>query len=347
MDEKETQTTINQFVIYDIVLSESTEKNLLVAEDGKTVVEHAQEIFGSLFEHEGKKLKHLQLWKTITKDGFEERVDYPNDILAVNKDIYLLRVNNVQVKKLTKEGDTETNGAKDYVVKEEISNPYCYVVIDNRKGVLKMAIQQSSAWGKPENVQKMLSRCLGAEMHMRGLDLGIYPKVRASKIEEFCETQCRENDDEILRFSFDMMNQSRVARANRIPSMKGSILAAHKLMQMSNAIKTHLEMEYAGASAEDISKISDQFAYVIRACGNESYKLKIKFRKYGEYACDDLVRAQFKMNEELLDSFRTDFLAIPYNGQDLGLIEWCDEIVQKSAIYGSTAKTPGKKRRRH
>ena len=334
---------VNQFMIYDVTITETEQMHAFEKLDRETAIKNAAEIFGGCFN--GRK---LNLYRTIRVNGEYEPETLENDILSVHDDVYLLRVNNKKKKTIVEKAETTTNGVPDYAENTYISNPYCYVVIDNRadKGICQMAIQKNSAFGEPNNVRRIIQDCLNTKLIADGIPLTITisAKMRPSKIWEFCQQRCNEGEDSIQRISFDFPNQKKMASNNRIAKPKGYIKQLAKVMALTDAIKTHISMEYTDADPNLIEKIAKDLAEIVRICKNKAYNLSILFRGYGLYKCDDNVRAMFPMQEKLLNAFWTKWEELPYE-EKYGLFNWCNYVYKQSKMYDYVEQTPAKRHR--
>lgn len=334
---------VNQFMIYDVTITETEQMHAFEKLDRETAIKNAAEIFGGCFN--GRK---LNLYRTIRVNGEYEPETLENDILSVHDDVYLLRVNNKKKKTIVEKAETTTNGVPDYAENTYISNPYCYVVIDNRadKGICQMAIQKNSAFGEPNNVRRIIQDCLNTKLIADGIPLTITisAKMRPSKIWEFCQQRCNEGEDSIQRISFDFPNQKKMASNNRIAKPKGYIKQLAKVMALTDAIKTHISMEYTDADPNLIEKNAKDLAEIVRICKNKAYNLSILFRGYGLYKCDDNVRAMFPMQEKLLNAFWTKWEELPYE-EKYGLFNWCNYVYKQSKMYDYVEQTPAKRHR--
>lgn len=334
---------VNQFMIYDVTITETEQMHAFEKLDRETAIKNAAEIFGGCFN--GRK---LNLYRTIRVNGEYEPETLENDILSVHDDVYLLRVNNKKKKTIVEKAETTTNGVPDYAENTYISNPYCYVVIDNRadKGICQMAIQKNSAFGEPNNVRRIIQDCLNTKLIADGIPLTITisAKMRPSKIWEFCQQRCNEGEDSIQRISFDFPNQKKMASHNRIAKPKGYIKQLAKVMALTDAIKTHISMEYTDADPNLIEKNAKDLAEIVRICKNKAYNLSILFRGYGLYKCDDNVRAMFPMQENLLNAFWTKWEELPYE-EKYGLFNWCNYVYKQSKMYDYVEQTPAKRHR--
>ena len=343
---QDTSVPINQFVVYEVTIREAQQTILNPSIEPQTALANAKQIFGSCFS--GKRLELVR----YAKENGEVEASYPNDILSSHDGVYLLRINNIKQKSLVKPGDTTTNGFQDYNEIKEESNPYCYVVIDNREGWIQIAIQKNSAWGDPNNVRRLLVINLNKHFLREGipLEVSIDAKMRQSEIWEFCDGQCNKNGDVIQSISFVFPNQTKIAQENRIKDPKGYIRELARLMKMTDAIKTSICLNYSSADPKKIEENAKDLAYIVRACQNTSYNLEVRFRDYGKYKCDDMVRAMFPMDESLIHAFWvTNWQELNYKENTdspiFGLVKWCDLVNEQSKLFTNAERIPAKRRR--
>lgn len=339
-----TKAAINNFMIYEIVIREAQQQLAYPTISPEDAVNNATDIFASLFK--GANLNLYQYRKT--QNGLEPE-KFPNDIMSVHEGVYLLRINNNKKTKMVEQAETTTNGIPDYEENTYISNPYCYVVVDNRaeKGICQMAIQKNSAWGDTHKVRNLLQQNLNRKFIEEGipLSLSITAKMRPSKIWEFCQQRCREGQDTIKRISFDFPNQRKIATSNRIPRPTGYVKQLARLMDLTDAIKTHIHLDYIQADPDDIEKNAKDLANIVHICTNKEYNLSILFKNYGAYRCDEMVRAMFPMKEELLNAFITKWESIPFDEENFGLYTWCNEVYEQSKLFDNVDQTPNKRNR--
>lgn len=337
---------VNHFMIYDVSIVETPQMHAFEKLDRATAVKNAAKLFGGCFS--GKK---LQLDRMVKVDGEYEPEIFANDILSVHDDVYLLRINNNRKQKIVEMAGTTTNGVPDYEEKTYISNPYCYVVVDNRseKDICQIAIQKNSAFGEPNNVRKLLQDNLNRKFEAEGIPLtiNITPKTHPSKIWEFCKQRCFEGDDVIQRISFDFPNQKKIADHERIKDPKGYVKQLARMMDLTDALRTHISMDYTDADPNRIEKKARDLAEIVRICKNKAYNLSIVFRSYGPYRCDEDVRAMFPMQEKLLHAFWTNWEQLPFEEEKHGLFNWCNYVHKQSKLHENVEYTPPKRPRRH
>lgn len=340
----DTLQTINQFAIYDVVFYESQQTNAFTKVSAKSALEKAHKLLANYLSG-----KQLHLTREVTRNGQRTIEPLLNDVLSKHEDVYLLRINNNKQVSKTVEAETTTNGVRDFIEIQDTSNPYCYVVLDNREDKHLLAIQKNSAFGDPSIVRKILETNINFLLLSDNIpiELNLFLRTRAAETWEFCEKQCQENGDSITRISFTFPNQKKVDIAHRVPKDKRGVI--HKLAQLSeytDALKTLVQFDYTSADPAKLKTHASNFAEIIRYCNSTEYNLYIHFRDYGKYSCDDHVKALFPMREELITAFRTNWKEVPFENE-FGLISWCDEVYQKSLIYKDREKAPRRRKRKN
>ena len=347
-NEKQPKVNKNDFMIYEVVLSEYQDPEKYFKMSVSAALKNANAIFASFFE--GKKL-HLYTERK-KKDG-DMIITYPNDMMAVHDGIHLLRVNNRSFKTLIKPAETMTNGVQDYNAVPEESNPYSYVIIDNRpeQGICQIAIQKNSAWSTAPNSKLTLRKLLETNINRYFLNeniplqVEIVPKMRKSEIWEFCKQRCNEGQDAITQVAFDFPNQRKLARSNRIPNPTGYVKHLAQLMDLTDAIKTHIELDYTSANPDALEQNANNLAHIVDICSNEEYKLMIKFRDYGKYKCGEIVRAMFPMKESLLNVFMSDWTENALTKEKVELFNWCDYVYEQAKLFEYAEQTPAQQHR--
>lgn len=337
--QKQERINKNDFMIYEVVLSEYQDPEKYFKMSVSAALKNANAIFASFFE--GKKL-HLYTERQSKKGDMI--ITYPNDMMAVHDGIYLLRVNNRKFKTLIKPAETMTNGVQDYNPVPEESNPYSYVIIDNRveEGICQIAIQKNSAWSGKLTLRNLLVTNINRYFQNENIPLQveIVPKMRKSEIWEFCKQRCNEGQDAITQVAFDFPNQRKLARSNRIPNPTGYVKQLAHLMDLTDAIKTHIELDYNSANPDTLEQNASDLAHIVDICSNEEYQLVIKFRDYGKYKCGEIVRAMFPMKESLLNVFMSNWEENALSKEKVELFNWCDYVYEQAKLFEYAEQTP-------
>ena len=242
-----------------------------------------------------------------------------------------------------------TNGVQDYYPVPEESNPYSYVIIDNRvdEGICQIAIQKNSAWSGKLTLRNLLVTNINRYFLNENIPLQveIVPKMRKSEIWEFCKQRCSEGQDAITQVAFDFPNQRKLARSNRIPNPTGYVKQLAHLMDLTDAIKTHIELDYTSANPDTLKQNASDLAHIVDICSNEEYQLMIKFRDYGKYKCGEIVRAMFPMKESLLNVFMSNWEENALSKENVELFNWCNYVYEQAKLFEYAEQTPDKRDR--
>ena len=334
----------NQYAIYKVYLSESQEKTLFLSEtDGTSILSHAQEHFGSYF---GDSM--LNIYRT-KEDG--ENIIYPNDILRNEDNVIVLRLNNVQYKKLVKRKESPGGGAPEYQEVREESNPYSYIIIDNRPGVCLMAIQVNGAWGsRSDTVRDLLQECFHHRLvNDYGLDIMINAKIHPTKFWEFVKHQTSDNGDRIKRFQIDVLNSKKTApvvNESQVP-VGGWLKSVSDFVERGNMLKACIAMDTDANAPIPIEQQAEDWNNIIEACSTRYYNLSVHFEKMGVYRCDQEVMALYPLDNGTLNNFinGSKNLSVSHPDGEYALVQWLDFIHQEIKDYKDAQQTPKKPKR--
>ena len=267
--------------------------------DGAKYVKHAQTCFASLFDQNciDKLAKKNKKGEIITM--------LPNDVLAKADDIFLWRVNNSQFKDWWKRAGKDQNGFDKYEKDEIESNPYCYILIDNRPGVGLMAIEKSSAWGsKPDLLRDVIlenfNRMLG---ELFDLEMRIEARMNPKDIWEFVHERLFEHGDFIRKISFSFQNPKKINKSNGMEINSAHLKAMLKTVEISDALKGFFTMEFDKNSNGKISQENKDMAEMVRLCSENGYDISITFKEFKTYRINDYVRAYYPLTFEVLNNF--------------------------------------------
>ena len=177
--------------------------------DGSKYVKIAQNCFASLFDE-----NTIDNLAKINKKGEATRL--PNDVMAKCGDIFIWRVNNSQIKEWWKRSGKDSRGIDKYERQEIESNPFCNVLIDNRKGVGLIAIEKSTAWGSnPDLLRDMLLDNFNRILAERfDLEMRIEARMNPTDIWDFVRDRIYEHDDYVRKVSFTFQNPKKINKTN-------------------------------------------------------------------------------------------------------------------------------------
>lgn len=332
--------TKSLYAIYKFDFHKSSHTSLQAAADGKDgtkYVKQAQTCFASLFDQNS-----IEKLAKINKKG-EVIAMLPNDVLAKADGIFLWRVNNSQYKDWWKRSGKDQKGFDKYEKDEIESNPYCYVLIDNRPGVGLMAIEKSSAWGgKPdllrdvilENFNRMLADLFDLEMRIEA-------RMNPKDIWDFVHERLTVHGDFVRKISFSFQNPKKINKSNSSEINSAHLKALLKTVEASDALKGLFTMEFDKNTNGKISQQNKDMAEMVRLCSENGYDISITFKEFKTYRINDYVRAYYPLTFEVIQSFNTgtrDFFV------RTELEEWFNLINEQTKDYVNESEVP---KRRH
>ena len=300
--------------------------------DGAKNLKKAQRCFASLFDQNS-----IDNLAKVNKKGEATRL--PNDVMAKNGDILFWRVNNSQMKEWWKRSGKDSKGIDKYEKKEDESNPYCYVLIDNRPGRCLMAIEKSSAWGsKPDNVRDMIlenfNRILADKFD---LEMRIEARMNPTDIWDFVHERIYEHDDYIRNVSFVFQNPKKINKTHGMEVKSTRLKAMLKTVEIADALKGFFKMEFDKETSSKVSQKNRDMAEMVRWCGENGYDICITFKEYKTYRINDYVRAFYPMTLDILTGFSIGSLTI--EGKTL-LEDWFDVVEEETQGYVNESEVP-------
>ena len=301
--------------------------------DGNKYLSQAQRCFASLFDQNS-----IEKLAKMNKKG-EVITMLPNDVLAKADDIFLWRVNNSQFKDWWKRSGKDKNGIDTYEKDEIESNPYCYVLIDNRPGVGLMAIEKSSAWGsKPDKLRDVIlenfNRMLG---DLFDLEMRIEARMNPKDIWDFVHERLFEHGDYIRKVSFSFQNPKKINTAKGMEINSAHLKAMLRTVEISDALKGFFTMEFDKNSNSKISQENKDMAEMVRLCSENGYDISITFKEFKTYRINDYVRAYYPLTFEVVHNFNIGSRI--YNGKT-DLEEWFNLINEQTKNYLNESEIP-------
>jgi len=300
--------------------------------DGAKYLKQAQTCFASLFDQNS-----IDNLAKVNKKGEATRL--PNDVLAKMGDIFIWRVNNSQMKEWWKRSGKDSKGIDKYERNEIESNPYCYVLVDNRPGVCLMAIEKSTAWGgKPDQLRDMLLDNLNLVLADRfDLEMRIEARMNPKDIWEFVHERLFEHEDYIRRIQFVFQNPKKVNKTNAMEVKSARLKAMQKTVEISDALKGFFTMEFDKNTNDKISEKNKDLAEMVRLCGENGYDIVITFKEFKTYRINDYVRAYYPMTLDVLRRFSIGPLTI---NDKTELEEWFDLVDEETRGYVNESEVP-------
>lgn len=324
------------YAIYKFDFHKAPQRSIEAAADGidgNKYIKHAQTCFASLFDQNS-----IEKLAKMNKKG-EVITMLPNDVLAKADDIFLWRVNNSQFKDWWKRSGKDKNGIDTYEKDEIESNPYCYVLIDNRPGVGLMAIEKSSAWGsKPDKLRDVIlenfNRMLG---DLFDLEMRIEARMNPKDIWDFVHERLFEHGDYIRKVSFSFQNPKKINTPKGMEINSAHLKAMLRTVEISDALKGFFTMEFDKNSNSKISQENKDMAEMVRLCSENGYDISITFKEFKTYRINDYVRAYYPLTFEVIHNFNIGSRI--YNGKT-DLEEWFNLINEQTKDYLNESEIP-------
>ena len=307
--------------------------------DGSKYVKIAQNCFASLFDE-----NTIDNLAKINKKGEATRL--PNDIMAKVGDIFIWRVNNSQIKEWWKRSGKDSRGIDKYEKQEIESNPYCNVLIDNRKGVCLIAIEKSTAWGSnPDLLRDMLldsfNRILAEKFD---LEMRIEARMNPTDIWDFVRDRIYEHDDYVRKVSFTFQNPKKINKTNGMEVKSARLKAMLRTVEISDALKGFFMMEFDKNSTGKVSQENKDMAEMVRLCGENGYDICITFKEYKTYRINDYVKAFYPMSHDVLQRFGNGHRNLDGKTE---LEDWFDLVEEETRGYVNESEVPKRRHKAH
>jgi hypothetical protein len=262
--------------------------------------------------------------------------------MAKRSDIFIWRVNNSQLKEWWKRSGKDGKGIDKYEREEIESNPYCYVLIDNRPGVCLIAIEKSSAWGsKPDLLRDMLLENLNPILADKfDLEMRIEARMNPKDIWEFVHERLYEHEDYIRKISFSFQNPKKINKTNAMKVKSGRLRSMMRTVEISDALKGFFTMEFDKNTNDKISQKNKDMAEMVQLCGENGYDISINFKEYKTYRINDYVRAYYPMTLDVLQRFSIGTLTIEGCTE---LESWFDTVEEQTKAYVNESEVPSRR----
>jgi len=305
-------------------LAEGDEKKSLATYSSR------EEYFGSFFK---TRYLYLHARKNYVKMETDE---YRCEILAHFENVVLLTIENNKAKHTIED-------------KKDIKHPhhpYCHIAIDNRNGHQLLAIERSSAFdGNPERICKIICEGMNYKMAYTNVEISYQEKYKAKT--EFWKTV-----NEIKTLFDDSVNQIRLDFDRK--KMKGGKPNPNDMMgrvtEMAIKAQTNSSVLFGTGGNEEVKldDIREDLIGIADICMKQKeYDLVLRFRKFGLYKYGADIKAQFGVEDSVLNDFAEGKKELEEGNPDgtFGLLQWFDRINKLMEEYEDT--TPILQRRLH
>lgn len=326
------------YAIYKYDFHKAIERSVIAESegiDGAKYIKRAQTCYASLFDE-----NTIDKLAKINKKG--EATILPNDVMAKSSNILFWRVNNSQMKEWWEKKGKDSKGIDKYEIDERESNPYCYVLIDNRPGRCIMAIEKSSAWGsRPDIVRDMLLENFNLRLRDKyDLEMRIEARMNPTDIWDFVHDRIYEHDDFIRKVSFEFQNPKKINKTTAMEVKSTRLKAMLKTVEISDALKGFFMMEFDKKTNSKISKENKDMAEMVRLCAENGYDICISFKEYKTYRINDYVRAFYPMTHDVLQDFGSGRLTFEGITE---LEDWFNIVEEETKGYVNESEVPKRK----
>lgn len=326
--------TKSLYAIYKFDFHKSSQRSTLTPDgvDGAKYVKQAQRCFASLFDKNSidKLAKKNKKGEIITL--------LPNDVLAKADDIFLWRVNNSQFKDWWKRSGKDPKGFDTYEKDEIESNPYCYVLIDNRPGVGLMAIEKSSAWGSnPDQLRDVILENFNRMMgELFDLEMRIEARMNPKDIWEFMHERIYEHNDYVRKVSFSFQNPKKINKSKSTSVNSAHLKAILRTAVISDALEGIYVMLF-DKNSQELTKENQDMAEMVRLCSENGYNLSITFNEFKTYRINDYVRAYYPLTFKVIHDFN---IGSRTREDMTELEEWFNLINEQTKDYLNESEVP-------
>lgn len=305
------------YAIYKILFEVDPQKNLISLEDGNTAFDKAQDILEGMLEG--------------SLPVYRKKKNGENILLqcAVEK-----KMNGVTLMQLCDEKEMKYKEGHEDV--EITAHPGCYVIVDNRPGVLQMVVEHVAASfeGKTDKVRDLIEETLNSLFEEYGLTVNINQKWHPGDFWEAIEEQSVRHNDTIRKVVFDFPNPERVGPIdppNDLAHQK--LILLNTLTQATNAAKGSLSLVSDKEKAMRLERTQEDIAGMVALCSNNGYDITVMFENYGKYRKGSDIKAFEVLDDAVIEEFRNGQRSIEGVDGNFLLIQWLDDVREQTKDY--------------
>jgi len=252
---------------------------------------------------------------------------YKNEIVQIYNDIILMRICN----------EKRVSVVTNYQERKEISNPWCYVIIDNRPNRGYIIIEKSSSfYSDTDTVRDLLRNAFHQMMfkpeHHLDITIEINAKLNEGDFWKMVNDRRFKYKDEISKVTFDFPNPQKVAMIDAPAQMLGNLAILLSITGAANGIKGSYSISAATNTSLELQKtinnVQTDLANMVELCTRNTYELTVTFKNYGEFKysraagqCKEMIN----LNEEYVNQFTFDPKELLAEKSGYKLIDWLDE----------------------
>lgn len=304
------------YSIFKLLFEVDAQKNIITTEDGVTAFDKAQDIL------EGMLQGSLPVYKKVKK----ESIKLPCTVERKMDGVTLLQL--CDEKEVRYKEGHEDMGLT--------AHPGCYVIVDNRPGVLQMAIEHVSASfdGKAEKVRDLMEATLCSLFEEYGLTVSINQKWHPGSFWDAIEEQCERHHDTIRSVKFEFPNPQRVGPVDPPDDVtQAKLILLNTLTQATNASKGALSLISDKETVMRLERSQEDIAGLVALCSNNAYNITVQFDNYGKYRNGTDIRAVEVLDDSAVDEFKNGQRAIEGTDGNFVLIQWLDTVREQTKNY--------------
>ena len=335
---------MEKYAIYSYKLTEkeSQGNTLFSSEDNPISKLSLGERFELIFGKEpGASVNIQKFMKNRTSDK------YPCKVLKHTFNIILLRIENKK-KVAIWEKTLEEKPIPMIEKKTRPSNPYCYVIIDNRENFRQIIIQSgSAAWKNTNDVKDLLQESLNWIMTTNdyGTEIRIKSKMQPSKFWEYVDMKRKKENVYIKSLVFSFTNHIRRPDIDVKKALSSEWKHFDSFMSWVDRLggdRGEFKIMPPKNEALMKRKLAD-IKHMVEICANNNYGLSITFSDDVTYKCNQELRAEFPMEEIIRLNFEQGYIDLFINSE---LLIWLNDVKSKTKDYDEIEEVrpkPGRK----
>ena len=317
------------FAIYKLLFSRARQRSLL-AEDGRTSLDHAQEYLEEVLTEKLPICKEQRDKSLLPLDNYVE---------ARREGVTLMVVCNEKCHKYREKMEDL----------ELVHHPGCHVIFDNRPGVAQLAIERSESFkNDPDKLRDLIQEALCKAMARFELTVEVRAKMREREFWEMVDDQRDRFKDPIRKVVFDFPNPDKVHPIDATPGMLEYLTMLNAITTATNAAKGSLNLVSDKERVIELQRSQQDIAHLVSLCAYNGYDIAVHFKHYGVYRFGRSVKALDSIKREVIDEFRTGQMKLGKRDEGVfTLITLLEEIRTRTENYTDEEPVEKKRTRGH
>lgn len=276
---------------------------------------------------------------------------YPCQVMYHKENVIILRLErekNVSVWEKKETGAPVANINK----KKTPSNPFCYIVIDNRADSRTIAIQiNKEAWKDTNQVRDLLQESFNDLLHIdhSRISVSIMTKMQPTKFWDYVNWRRKMDKVEIKSLTFSFYNHRRRPNFDIKSALSSQWNHYEAFMQMIDrwgGDEGEITLS-AGKGMSLLRRKSADVKHLVELCVSSDYGLRITFTDNISYNCNQNMRAEYPLDKDInFDLIDIDFGDLFGNKK---LLVWLNKVNEFCKSYENVEEIkpkPGKENKR-